>query len=781
MFKYFDYLNITPRLYIKGRTHYSSSFGILMGIFCFFSCIGFSIYFIYEYFRKTEGNIIFNEIVDFPKELNFTHFPFAFKLTNSKGISYEQNIVTFQIQHWIFPPNSKGIPIINTIPFQKCDFKKHLENNKYKKYYNEDFETYYCIDINNYELVLRGTFGDLLNGYSYLNLYISECKNHTTSDVNEKNPNYNINVTESNKNISSINNGSNFYGNSCLGNSEIGKQIYDSTLYLRISFIDFKIDHSDNNMPYKPYLRSDAILSTYKSKARVFYYYKHVQYMTDHGILGKEFIEETFYIFDNYHIEYPQVTYQVPEAFGLFSILISEKAFSFKRSFLKLQALIANIGGVLGGLKIIFEFIVRHISSKSIYLYLADNFLSSDPENFDINQKLHLPKLFQMKNFYNNNLHKYPNSNLDNHDVIQKQNNISSINVKEINSNFTQKENDDFENINSNVHNIQIDLNPKGQTNVIKFIEKSQQSEKIFNQKVVESDNNSTYKAINPNTRGSSIFLLENNNHLYKNTRNTPNKIQIKKEIKNINNPIINNKQLKNNIFQFRDSQRNNHLRRINTDKEDYYSNTNFPENSEIFCVENLNSKSKKTVSNHDHKINNYVENNHKDNVENIHNNLNKLDKDIKSVSAQKINNEFVASYNNDQQPKKWINKFATSQKFQRNLSNWEYILPTVCFKKENQQFFYFRKIYSYIREQLSIENILKGKILNQIFKKVIFNPDQIELLNNIPKIKFHVLEKLFHKDNDFNLLKILKNYNNTKQDEKTNKILEFYENYISQ
>jgi hypothetical protein len=71
-------------------------------------------------------------------------------------------------------------------------------------------------------------------------------------------------------------------------------------------------------------------------------------------MLNKNNKLDKFHLFDKFDITYPNLTFQVPEAFGLFSILISNKGNKFRKSFSKIQKLIANIGGVIKGITLLF-------------------------------------------------------------------------------------------------------------------------------------------------------------------------------------------------------------------------------------------------------------------------------------------------------------------------------------------------------------------------------------------------------------------------------------------
>jgi len=463
--RFFDTLNVSPKLYIKSRENYTTNLGIIIGIISFVGCFGFSIFFIYQFFQKEDGNVIFNEIIDFDHKFNMTRIPFIFKLTNSKGISYSNKIVNFKFQHWILPQNTNGVPIINNIMYEKCSLNKHLLKSKYKNFFtNIDFESYYCLNINEYDLTIQGTFGDLNKGYSYINLYINECL-----------------VKSITNNNSNLNNGL----NQCSDKSEILKKIGDLTLYLRIAYIDFRIDHTDYINPYKPYLKSDAIMFTYKSKSRVFYYFKNVFYNTDIGYFEKNIKMESSNIFDEYQITYPQVTFQVPEAFGLLSILISNKGNEFKKSYPKIQTLIANIGGVIKGITLIFEFILQYISTKSMFIYLSNFFINSYDFKKNQNKNIGVTRKSSLKyhsfykiNFYKNSRN-FNNSNNKLNFSNEKINESKKILIRKKYENNIQKE----------IPNDKIDYQNNG-TEPINTVFDNKTNKSLYKLQVIKSDNN---------------------------------------------------------------------------------------------------------------------------------------------------------------------------------------------------------------------------------------------------------------------------------------------------
>ncbi len=140
-------------------------------------------------------------------------------------------------------------------------------------------------------------------------------------------------------------------------------------MFLRISFIDFQIDNKNYANPYYQYVRSENIQFSYKAKAWVNYYLKNVIYKTDVGNFQQQIEEESFFQYDALMITYPSVTYKIPNAFGLFSFLISSKASQFNRSFPKIQSFIANMSGLVNGSLFFIKLFLHFFSKQSILLF----------------------------------------------------------------------------------------------------------------------------------------------------------------------------------------------------------------------------------------------------------------------------------------------------------------------------------------------------------------------------------------------------------------------------
>jgi hypothetical protein len=205
-----------------------------------------------------------------------------------------------------------------------------------------NIDSYFCLKPENKEknTTTFGIFGDMKNGHSYWNLYVSKCQNKSI---------YNIDNVK------------------CSPQSEIDS-VLDKTIYVRVAYVDFSVNHR-NEVPITPIVKSDSIQVMTKFNPRSYYYFSNEVYRTDNGILGENFEFTNFTTFSEVQNVLSINSFVVPESFALISFIISNKGNMYTRSYPKLQTLIANIGGVVNSVIIIMRFISYNISRKITMAY----------------------------------------------------------------------------------------------------------------------------------------------------------------------------------------------------------------------------------------------------------------------------------------------------------------------------------------------------------------------------------------------------------------------------
>lgn len=156
-------------------------------------------------------------------------------------------------------------------------------------------------------------------------------------------------------------------------------------MHLYLTYPDNEIDFKNTTNPFKPYLRTEDILFTYEAKNAYVYSFRKTILYSDFG-----FVFEEEYDLDSYQSELTQSvtlygsTFFIPEAYGTVSISMPIEATFHRRSYIKLQAIVANIGGVVNFVMLLAKINSVYFSSKFVLIEYVNNRLV-DFKHEDIN------------------------------------------------------------------------------------------------------------------------------------------------------------------------------------------------------------------------------------------------------------------------------------------------------------------------------------------------------------------------------------------------------------
>jgi hypothetical protein len=104
---------------------------------------------------------------------------------------------------------------------------------------------------------------------------------------------------------------------------------------------------------------------------RFTYYFKQTIVSSDLGLVFDNFIQTETYQFD--YSSRANTNLSIREAFGNVSFYISARADIHKRTYVKLQVLVANIGGIVNFIYILASLIVTYVTNKSLMLNYVNN------------------------------------------------------------------------------------------------------------------------------------------------------------------------------------------------------------------------------------------------------------------------------------------------------------------------------------------------------------------------------------------------------------------------
>jgi hypothetical protein len=335
----FDFLGPEPKLKIFSKERYKTAIGGLLSIVSIAIMLILSVYFSVITFSRKQMSVIYNEVFDNNPVFNFTQYPMFFAVTESSGVSVAEKIIELQMQYWNYKNTASWIDL----KVKKCedsDFGVYAEIlNTYK-------ERKYCFDrqemINKNISTLYGTYGDISSTFGWFNFFVKRCLNDPK-----------VNRTH------------------CAD----PKVVEQKTYYLNLVFgtIGFLIDNN-NPVAGKPYFNSMAFSISSTINKQYWYKYRNVDHTTDTGLVFTDELMDQYYDFEPVTESVDQrASVLYPGLFAEASFTMSHTRRTFRRHYLKIQDLLASIGGVLKGILVIAQLLSNYFVSQ---VYLMDLFNS---------------------------------------------------------------------------------------------------------------------------------------------------------------------------------------------------------------------------------------------------------------------------------------------------------------------------------------------------------------------------------------------------------------------
>lgn len=337
---YIDVVSYKPTLLCYGKERYVTNYGITLSLFSFMALISFTVYFFLDLIKGNSMTVVLNQETNQNPTLNMTGLPIMVKLVNSfaEDIVDDIGVYTMLFTYWKFYPviDLHGINTLKyEIEYLKISKCSNISFGNYSDLFMQipDISKFYCLDISQ-QIMLSGLYGYTTNNFSFIDIFPGRCV--------EK----------------------------CANDTYIDSQL-DGAFFSSVS-IDYGINHNDKLYPQKPVLRMDAVSMSEKLYKRYYYYYKSVEYTSDDGIIFNGDINNHFFQYD-----YKDTVVDIkkgifPGVFGEVTFCLSAKIDAYSRKYLKLQTVLANIGGIIKGIFIIAGFVGNIISEKLYYLSFID-------------------------------------------------------------------------------------------------------------------------------------------------------------------------------------------------------------------------------------------------------------------------------------------------------------------------------------------------------------------------------------------------------------------------
>jgi hypothetical protein len=343
---YFDQSSITPQFYINGNERYVTQTGGFLTIVGMVTSLVLAAYFIFTFFERDSLNVVYSlETNEVKPSMNFTDFFMFTTYDLSTGLPADPRAVTLTPVLWHL---INGLDeSVDILPTKTCTNTTFTENyNEMFSSFNIAYEDYHCLDNSKGHNLTLYTDMSVANN-RYMLIYISRCQNSTEN------------------------------GNHCYADEEINSKLKEMSLFYWAFYPVNTYDHGllehpitqkagFDNYPFDPYFLKTRYIT-----------FKSLIYESDSALIFDDYIPHYGITYDeiNSYDEYsgPETKVRIPKTFG--NVIYNFNGVSadkYRRQYPKLQALIANITGIMNLLMMICGVIAEYISRQMMYIDLSN-------------------------------------------------------------------------------------------------------------------------------------------------------------------------------------------------------------------------------------------------------------------------------------------------------------------------------------------------------------------------------------------------------------------------
>jgi hypothetical protein len=371
-FSEIDIFGIPPLFTIRGRATFQSQIGSFLTLICIIIIGIYISYFLNQMINHKSPNLYSTVLYDSTPpeiELKRNNFSFVFGLQTKEYINYIDESI-YEVKAFQSKLSYKNNSIYNyeNIPLKiiKCnEYKFEIIPENFKKL---PLNNLYCIDN---DINLKGEY--MKEEWNYIRLNFIKCENSTE--------------------------------NKCKSEEEINELLIGG--YIRIFIPDYNFDPTNYLKPYIPYVKNLYGTFSFKYFEDIFLYFKLVEVITDSGY----FFENTKSInFVSYDYIQNDINLEELNHFLSLTIKVSTKRETYKRSYIKLQTICSNVGGMLKIILLIGEYSLYFIRITLYKNYILEFFNLDESE-------IRLKKIRKIYNLPGNNVIKlnieniFPNLN----------------------------------------------------------------------------------------------------------------------------------------------------------------------------------------------------------------------------------------------------------------------------------------------------------------------------------------------------------------------------------
>ncbi len=366
-------------LYRKEKT-YSTLFDVLLSLIYLSLLIIVSVIYFSDIFSNKGFSLITNTIElnkGYTINLSNTNFFFTLSYYSGEFIDFDPSYITFKIFQTEFDIlNNPNIPInelenVTELKYEECSYSNKENLNLSSLNFNKAL----CIS-NRQNLIISGSFGDIIFGYKSLIVEFGKCINSSYSNI------------------------------TCKSNEQIEQ--YLSNIKFNVIYNGYSIDHYNVKNPVKQIIQTDFFLPSLKVFKRYIYNLQPSVYISDSGLIFNSKKKINFFQHDNNIIEFNDNPLSIiNDKNGFLNVAFSVKNSikEYNRKYVKFQDAFGNIGGCTDLIFNILQLISYYFAEKSFLIEFSSSLINGPklcPHNDNI-LKENRKKLKQLIEKGNNN------------------------------------------------------------------------------------------------------------------------------------------------------------------------------------------------------------------------------------------------------------------------------------------------------------------------------------------------------------------------------------------
>ncbi len=331
-----DMFGVQPQLFFGKKDKYKSKTGFVLSLIVIFTIFVGFMFFGIELFQRVYPRVIKTELyTPNPPSFNLTQDKFSFFFgLQDKSFEYyiDPAIVTVNVIFSNITTVDKKTTTQNiNLETEECNLEKHFPNRK--SIYTMDLSNFICIKPEYYNfLQLSGTQGQ--DVFKYITIDLKKCKDGS--------------------------------GVTCKSTEEINKKLNGG--YFRINQIDSLFQPRDFEVPINYTARDYFTTISDKYYKELTFYYKNINYTTDDGYIFENDSANRYLRYD-YKNEFFDFRDTDEGEFFKCLMRLSTIEDVYHRSYMKLQEVIAEVGGLIQFIFMFIEFAYIGIVMQQKYFY----------------------------------------------------------------------------------------------------------------------------------------------------------------------------------------------------------------------------------------------------------------------------------------------------------------------------------------------------------------------------------------------------------------------------